>query len=1033
MITANYKLITNADDLRFAVEELSKQQVIGLDTETTDLDPYRGKLRLVQLSTPDEVFIFDLFAFRDVKENEDLKPLRDVLSSSRPVKIAHNAKFDLKWLRLHLGVDVAGLFDTLLSSQIISAGDTEERHSLQSAAARYLNQSLDKSEQLSDWSGTLSESQLRYAASDAAVMIPLREKMVERLKKDNLVRCAQLEFECVLPMAHLELAGIFLDAARWREQLEIVKKKRERFADELQEMLAEGALQGSLFGRAEINLDSHVKVTDALVRLGVPMPENTRGWQLQPLANDYPVVAKLLEYRTVQKALTSYGENILEEINPITGRIHADFYQIGAPTGRMACLTGDTLVATQNGFKRMKDLKAGDFVKTSYGFKRVQHAWMSGIKQVFLVTLKNGQSIRATADHKFLTGLADEWKRLDELKAEDNLFVSLKTYKQEQTNDICKIKVITPNVRSRKNVSLPEALSVELCELIGLIIADGFLGIRHERPITKRRLSGNPAFYDRVCMAFNREDNQLIERAISHSIKVFGQPFKEVKSRSCRTFQLASTKVAAFFAAIGLSGNAHTKKIPDVVLQSHSKYQTAFLRGLFEGDGHCFTNNGNHLSVGLTSVNRKLLSQAQIMLSNLGIYSTLQARNDKSGFSGSKRYKLTISKKSDLKKFMTKIGFISDRKNREFNFSPQQTDGVATPFIISGAKLFKEAKEAGTTEASKEGLKPFSQYYKRHRIKGESVEKLISRFGLLPSLQPVKEYLDLNVRHVEIVSIVPVGNEEVYDITVEDIHEFIANGIVVHNCSNPNIQQVPHGEEYRRCFRAPEKRKFVIADYSQIELRILADVSKDEGFMTAFKSGADLHRATAAQVFNVAPEDVTSEQRSFAKRLNFGVVYGIGAPRFAMMTGVTTEEAEGIMRSYFQTYPRLDAWLRNAGNRAVRDRETRTLSNRLVKFRFDKNDRRQIAGTKRNGTNSPIQGSSADILKRALRLLHDELKETNACLVNVIHDEIVVECDEAQENEIAEKVERAMVTAGKEYVKEVPIVVEAEIKDEWVK
>ncbi len=588
MIKANYKLITSAEDLRSATEELSKHHIIGLDTETTDLDPYRGKLRLVQLSTTEEVFIFDLFAFRDAKENEDLKPLRDVLSAQRPVKIAHNSKFDLKWLRLHLGVDVNGLFDTLLASQIISAGDTDDRHSLQSAVARFLNQSLDKSEQLSDWSNTLSDSQLRYASLDAAVMIPLREKMVERLKKDSLIKCAQLEFECVLPMAHLELAGFFLDAARWREQLEIVKKKREQFADELQEMLAEGALQGSLFGRAEINLDSHVKVTDALKRLGVPMPENTRGWQLQPLANDYPVVAKLLEYRTVQKALTSYGENILEEINPITGRIHADFYQIGAPTGRMAC-------------------------------------------------------------------------------------------------------------------------------------------------------------------------------------------------------------------------------------------------------------------------------------------------------------------------------------------------------------------------------------------------------------------------------------------------------------SNPNIQQVPHGEEYRRCFRVPEKRKFVIADYSQIELRILADVSKDEGFMTAFKSGADLHRATAAQVFNVAPEDVTSEQRSFAKRLNFGVVYGIGAPRFAMMTGVSTEEAEGIMRSYFQTYPRLDAWLRNAGNRAVRDRETRTLSNRLVKFRFDENDRRQIAGTKRNGTNSPIQGSSADILKRALRLLYDELKETNACLVNVIHDEIVVECDESQANEIAEKVERAMVTAGKEYVKEVPIVVEAEIKDEWVK
>jgi DNA polymerase-1 len=252
-------------------------------------------------------------------------------------------------------------------------------------------------------------------------------------------------------------------------------------------------------------------------------------------------------------------------------------------------------------------------------------------------------------------------------------------------------------------------------------------------------------------------------------------------------------------------------------------------------------------------------------------------------------------------------------------------------------------------------------------------------------------------------------------------------------CNHPNLQQVPQGIEYRRCFRAPEGRKLITADYSQIELRILADFSQDEGFMEAFKSGADLHRTTAAQVFNVAPEDVTSEQRSFSKRLNFGVVYGIGAPRFAMMTGVSTEEAEGMMRRYFTTYPRLDAWLRNAGERAVRERQTRTASGRLVKFRFDQNEKGQVAGAKRNGMNTPIQGTSADIFKRALYLLHNELRNTSACLVNVVHDEIVVEANESEAEEVAQKVERSMVAAGEEYVKSVPIKVEAEIKDEWVK
>jgi DNA polymerase-1 len=225
----------------------------------------------------------------------------------------------------------------------------------------------------------------------------------------------------------------------------------------------------------------------------------------------------------------------------------------------------------------------------------------------------------------------------------------------------------------------------------------------------------------------------------------------------------------------------------------------------------------------------------------------------------------------------------------------------------------------------------------------------------------------------------------------------------------------------------------VIADYSQIELRILAEFSGDRGFADAFNSGADLHRVTAAQVFNVAVDQVTREQRDFAKRLNFGVVYGIGAQRFSIMTGSSVSEAENILRKYFATYRGLDTYLREAADRAVNERQARTGSGRLVRFRYDDQDRQQISMTKRNGKNTPIQGTSADILKRALRLLKDELRGTSAEIVNIIHDEIVVETDADEAEGVALKVERAMCAAGEEYVKTVPIKVETEIADEWVK
>jgi DNA polymerase-1 len=252
-------------------------------------------------------------------------------------------------------------------------------------------------------------------------------------------------------------------------------------------------------------------------------------------------------------------------------------------------------------------------------------------------------------------------------------------------------------------------------------------------------------------------------------------------------------------------------------------------------------------------------------------------------------------------------------------------------------------------------------------------------------------------------------------------------------CTNPNVQQVPHAIEYRRCFRAPEGRKLVIADYSQIELRILADFTGDEGFINAFNSGADLHRVTAAQVFNVPLEEVTVDQRSFAKRLNFGVVYGIGAQRFSMMTGLSQTEAEDLLRRYFTTYRALDTWLRDAAQRALRERTARTASGRMARFNFDPADKQAASLAQRNGKNTPVQGSSADILKRALRLLHDKLRGTSACIVNMIHDEIVVEADATQAEEIGGVVEDAMCKAGEEYVKKVPVKVETEIADAWVK
>jgi len=579
-----FKLITTDAALKEALGAISANPTIGVDTETTGLDPFASRVRLLQIATPDESFVIDLFEFPAF----DNPGLRELLSNEHPVKTLHNAKFDVKMLLHHFGLEMRGVFDTLLASQLIGAGRSEGGHALSAVSDRHLGEQVDKSQQVSDWSGPLSEAQLEYAAKDAALMLPLGETLARKLGDLNLTEAAKLENECVLPVAAMELAGMSIDRDCWRRLVADVERAHVVLSVELKRELSAGIPQLSLFDEPpNINLDSPTQITETLARMGIKV-EGTRSWQLQPLAKEHPAIAKLLEYRSVQKSLSSYGLSLLEHIHKATGRIHPDFRQIGATGGRMSC-------------------------------------------------------------------------------------------------------------------------------------------------------------------------------------------------------------------------------------------------------------------------------------------------------------------------------------------------------------------------------------------------------------------------------------------------------------SDPNLQQVPNTPEYRGCFRAPAGRKLVIADYSQIELRILADWSQDTALVKALLSGEDLHCVTASQMFAIPLEQVSKDQRAAAKQLNYGIMYGLGAQGLAARIDCSPEEAESLIRKYFAAYSGVDRFLREAADRAVRERENRTRSGRLICFTFDSNDRSQVAATQRLGKNSIIQGSSADIIKRALALLYGALKPLDAKIVNCIHDEIVVEVREDEAEQCAAILEHQMIEAAREFISSVPVSVDTCINDAWIK
>lgn len=255
--------------------------------------------------------------------------------------------------------------------------------------------------------------------------------------------------------------------------------------------------------------------------------------------------------------------------------------------------------------------------------------------------------------------------------------------------------------------------------------------------------------------------------------------------------------------------------------------------------------------------------------------------------------------------------------------------------------------------------------------------------------------------------------------------------------SNPNLQNIPIrtqiGREVRRAFVAPAGRLLLAVDYSQIELRVLAHISQDATLLEAFAQGQDIHAATAATVYGIPLDQVTYEQRSFAKRVNFGLIYGMGAFRLSRDTDLTLAEAEAFVSTYFERLPGVEKYIEESKRRATSDGYLTTLFGRKRFFPAlvsGQGDRQSQQGELRAAVNMPIQGTAADIMKRAMINLHDEIQRRglDALLTLQVHDELVLEVPEAQLGTVRDLVVSVMEDA---YVMDAPLKANAQAGKNW--
>ncbi|WP_206482911.1 DNA polymerase I [Thalassotalea sp. G2M2-11] len=254
--------------------------------------------------------------------------------------------------------------------------------------------------------------------------------------------------------------------------------------------------------------------------------------------------------------------------------------------------------------------------------------------------------------------------------------------------------------------------------------------------------------------------------------------------------------------------------------------------------------------------------------------------------------------------------------------------------------------------------------------------------------------------------------------------------------TDPNLQNIPirseEGRKIRHAFIAPKDHKIVAIDYSQIELRIMAHLSDDPGLLDAFSQGKDVHQATAAEIFSVELEQVTSDQRRSAKAINFGLIYGMSAFGLAKQLGIARNKAQQYMDTYFERYPRIHSYMEETRQKATEQGYVETLfGRRLYLPEIKSKNAMRRKGAERAAINAPMQGTAADIIKKAMLAVDQWIVEQDDPRIKMtmqVHDELIFEIHQDIVESVTEKLVEIMNNAVE---LNVPLIAEAGIGDNW--
>jgi DNA polymerase I-like protein with 3'-5' exonuclease and polymerase domains/intein/homing endonuclease len=1016
----NYDYITDDEAAGKALNEISKHNIIGVDTECTALDPFLAKLSLLQIGIPNKSFVFDI---RYDTDNSSLHPekLFPVLKNNKIKKILQNAAFDMKLIKTKFGFYLENIYDTMLVEQLFNLGLGFKGASLAAIVLKYLNIHMDKEPQntFSDYDQKFQPYQLEYAANDVIVLRELMDLQMSNIKHHGFEGVSQLEFDFVKPLCEMELNGITMDVDKWRIMTSDIDEEKKVASEIVSSILNANEAQTTLFGVSLVNIDSNLQLKKALSKYGLEL-NSTDVNELQKHAG-MPIIDALLDYRKAQKFISTYGETLLGKIHPITGRLHTEFKQM-VSTGRMSSSNPNL----QNIPKKQK-YRSCFIAKPGYSLLTSD---MSGAElrilgnmsedPIFIQSYANGIDLHTrTASEVF--GVPMDKVTVEMRNAAKAINFGLCTTEDTEIiteNGIKKIIACEINERASHDIGndviIDKAFMGEK-EVFELITEYGYsIELTADHLV---KIINSKGEYTDVPLSNLDINNDLV--CIKKGSLLF--PTKEV-----------------LFDKFGVCKNTNYKclNLPDKMDLNWA----AFL-GLFVSEGSVFKTKGRDaystVSFGFSKNNSNFIEKINLLFDRLFGERVSKPKN--------KYERYVINSVLLAEWLVTILDIRTDNKTNEIRI-PDCIKKSPRKYQIEFLRWLFEGDGSVKLNGNSYSITYSSKSYRLIK----ELQTMLLNFGIISSIrnETRKDYPDEIYYELRIVS---NQSRILFFNNIGFVTDYKNDRCALSNlkCNRSSYFVGRHGERisnilFNNCVSDQLKKRFYKKRYNDnIGSIYLKELSLyDNFFKFIYENGIvplSVKSIKSKGIKKVYDLSIDNHQYFLANGFIIHNCYGLTKIGLSRRLKIPENKAENMINKYFDRYRGIKKYLDKAATDAVKYGFSRTISGRKRFYNvpsWEHPDRKKIVSSiQRQGKNAGIQGANADTIKKAMVVLVDRLEKGgyDAKLLLTVHDEIVVEASNEQRYEVAKVVSKSIVDGFGEYFSLIPMESDTLVGPCWLK